>query len=107
MTARTNARTWMRRRFTSKPSAGKSPTLGQRWLRLSPMLRRGGYRLPCCATTARDAGSAASSAAGSMASHVVVDARYVLRDDRAEPFVVLLLEDFLELVREWWEGRGR
>ena len=31
----------------------------------------------------------------------------VLRDDRAEPFVVLLLEDFLELVREWWEGRGR
>ena len=67
------ARTWTRHRFMSKPSARKSPAPGQRWLRLSPMPRRGGYRSRCCATT---------------------------------PFVVLLLEDFLELVREWWEGRG-
>ena len=29
----------------------------------------------------------------------------VIRDDRAESFVVASLEDFLELVREWWEGR--
>jgi len=27
----------------------------------------------------------------------------VIRDDRAAPFVALSLEDFLELVREWWE----
>jgi len=31
----------------------------------------------------------------------------VIRDDRAEPFVALGLDDFLELVREWWEGRQR
>lgn len=31
----------------------------------------------------------------------------VIRDDRAEPFVALLLEDFLELVSEWWQGRMR
>ncbi len=31
----------------------------------------------------------------------------VVRDDRAAAFVTLLLEDFLELVREWWEGRNR
>ena len=31
----------------------------------------------------------------------------VIRDDRAESFVVASLEDFLELVREWWEGRRR
>jgi hypothetical protein len=31
----------------------------------------------------------------------------VIRDDRAEPFVALSLEDFLELLREWWEGRAR
>ena len=31
----------------------------------------------------------------------------VIRDDRAESFVALSLEDFLELVREWWEGRAR
>ena len=29
----------------------------------------------------------------------------VIRDDRAAPFVALSLEDFLEFVREWWEGR--
>ena len=28
----------------------------------------------------------------------------VIRDDRAESFVVASLGDFLELVREWWEG---
>jgi hypothetical protein len=27
----------------------------------------------------------------------------VIRDDRAAAFVALSLEDFLELVREWWE----
>ena len=31
----------------------------------------------------------------------------VIRDDRQEAFVALSLEDFLELVREWWEGRNR
>ena len=31
----------------------------------------------------------------------------VIRDDRAEAFVALSLHDFLELVREWWEGRQR
>lgn len=31
----------------------------------------------------------------------------IIRDDRAEPFVALSLEDFLELVREWWERRDR
>lgn len=30
----------------------------------------------------------------------------VMRDDRSEPFVCLQLDDFLELVSEWWkEGR--
>ena len=31
----------------------------------------------------------------------------IVRDDRAEPFVTLRLEDFLELVKEWWERRPR
>lgn len=31
----------------------------------------------------------------------------VIRDDRADPFVALSLDDFLDLVREWWEGRKR
>ena len=31
----------------------------------------------------------------------------VIRDDRAAPFVVVPLEDFLDFVREWWEGRRR
>jgi len=31
----------------------------------------------------------------------------VIRDDRAESFVALSLDDFLELVREWWEARTR
>ena len=31
----------------------------------------------------------------------------VIRDDRAEAFVALSLDDFLELVREWWGGRQR
>lgn len=31
----------------------------------------------------------------------------VIRDDRAEPFVALSLEDFLELVGEWWARRER
>jgi hypothetical protein len=30
----------------------------------------------------------------------------VIRDDRAEAFVVLSLDDFLDLVSEWWE-RGQ
>jgi hypothetical protein len=30
----------------------------------------------------------------------------VVRDDRAEPFVALRLDDFLELVTEWWARRG-
>ena len=31
----------------------------------------------------------------------------VVRDDRADATVTLLLDDFLELVSEWWEGRSR
>ena len=31
----------------------------------------------------------------------------VIRDDRSEAFVALSLDDFLELLREWWEGRSR
>lgn len=31
----------------------------------------------------------------------------VIRDDRSEAFVALSLEDFLDFVREWWEGRDR
>jgi hypothetical protein len=31
----------------------------------------------------------------------------VVRDDRAAPTVTLLLEDFLELVGEWWGLRTR
>jgi hypothetical protein len=30
----------------------------------------------------------------------------VVRDDRAEATVTLTLDDFLEFVREWWEGRS-
>lgn len=31
----------------------------------------------------------------------------IIRDDHAEPFVALGLDDFLELVREWWARRDR
>ena len=31
----------------------------------------------------------------------------VIRDDRAAPFAVLQLDDFLDLVREWWEAKER
>lgn len=31
----------------------------------------------------------------------------VIRDDRAEPFVVLGLDEFLDFVSEWWEARRR
>ena len=31
----------------------------------------------------------------------------VIRDDRSEAFVALPLEDFLDFIREWWEGRDR
>jgi len=31
----------------------------------------------------------------------------VIRDDRAEEIVTLLLDDFLEFVSEWWVGRNR
>jgi len=31
----------------------------------------------------------------------------VIRDDRQEPFVALLLDDFLDLIREWWLGRNQ
>ncbi len=31
----------------------------------------------------------------------------VIRDDRQEPFVALLLDDFLDLVGEWWAGRSK
>ena len=31
----------------------------------------------------------------------------VIRDDRAAPFAVLQFDDFLDLVREWWELRQR
>jgi len=31
----------------------------------------------------------------------------VVRDDRAEEIVTLLLDDFLDLVSEWWVGRNQ
>lgn len=31
----------------------------------------------------------------------------VIRDDRAEEIVTLLLDDFLELIAEWWVDRNR
>lgn len=31
----------------------------------------------------------------------------VIRDDRAEAFVALSLDDFLDLVSEWWKGINR
>ena len=31
----------------------------------------------------------------------------VIRDDRSDAFVVLSLDDFLDLVAEWWEERIR
>ena len=31
----------------------------------------------------------------------------VVRDDHAEEIVTLLLDDFLDLVGEWWEARQR
>jgi hypothetical protein len=31
----------------------------------------------------------------------------IIGDDRAEPFVALSLDDFLELVAEWWARRDR
>jgi hypothetical protein len=31
----------------------------------------------------------------------------VVRDDRADEIVTLLLDDFLDLVSEWWTGRHR
>ena len=31
----------------------------------------------------------------------------VIRDDRAEGIVTLLLDDFLDLVSEWWVGRNQ
>ncbi len=31
----------------------------------------------------------------------------VIRDDRQEAFVSLSLQDFLELVAEWWRGQSR
>jgi len=31
----------------------------------------------------------------------------VVRDDRAAPFVVLLLDDFLELIEQWWSARRK
>ena len=31
----------------------------------------------------------------------------IIRDDRAEAFVALSLEDFLDFVGEWWAGRMR
>jgi len=30
----------------------------------------------------------------------------ILRDDRAEPFVVLSFDDFLDFVDEWWSRRN-
>lgn len=30
----------------------------------------------------------------------------VCKDDREEPFVTMHLEDFLELLGEWWKARG-
>jgi hypothetical protein len=31
----------------------------------------------------------------------------VIRDDRSDPFVVLSLDNFLDLIAEWWEARNR
>jgi hypothetical protein len=31
----------------------------------------------------------------------------ICKDDRAEPLVTMQLDDFLELVREWWARRDR
>ena len=31
----------------------------------------------------------------------------IIRDDRAEPFVALSLDDFLEFVSEWWARRDK
>ncbi len=31
----------------------------------------------------------------------------ICKDDNAAPLVTMQLEDFLELVREWWEGKYR
>ena len=31
----------------------------------------------------------------------------VIRDDRQEPFVALRLDDFLDMVGEWWLGRSQ
>lgn len=31
----------------------------------------------------------------------------IIRDDRAEAFVALSLDDFMDLVKEWWAGRQR
>lgn len=31
----------------------------------------------------------------------------VCRDDRADAFVVMSLEDFTDLLKEWWEARQR
>ena len=31
----------------------------------------------------------------------------IIRDDRDEPFVALSLDDFLELVAEWWARRDK
>jgi hypothetical protein len=31
----------------------------------------------------------------------------VIRDDRAAPFIGMMLDDFLDLVCEWWELRNR
>ena len=31
----------------------------------------------------------------------------IIRDDRAEPFVALSLDDFLEFVAEWWTRRDK
>ena len=31
----------------------------------------------------------------------------IIRDDHAEPFVALSLDDFLEFVREWWARRDK
>ena len=38
---------------------------------------------------------------------VLAERLAVIRDDRAEAFVALSLDDFLELVAEWWVGRNR
>ena len=29
----------------------------------------------------------------------------VIRDDRSEPFAVLPLSDFIDLIQEWWQSR--